>query len=233
MKPKLKESDLFEPVYAYLTALGYDVKAEVEGCDIAAVFENELIVVELKRNFTLELVFQAIDRQRSADGVYVCVPMPQGGYRGKKYKNMVMLCKRLQLGLMLVGFTTEGIPMVDVAVHPAGERPVAKKPKKRAAILKEHHARTGNSNQGGVSRTKIITAYKEELLKIARLLQQESPLSAAEIKARGFSDKCGSMLSRNYYHWFIKEGKGRACKYSLSEQGRKALLEYRHIVDKL
>ena len=73
---KLLESDLYGPVRSYLEGLGYDVKGEVKDCDVAAVRDGELIVVELKRGFTLELVFQAMDRQRVADGVYVAVPLP-------------------------------------------------------------------------------------------------------------------------------------------------------------
>ena len=68
---KLPESGLFGPVRDYLEALGYDVKGEVKNCDITACRDGELIVVELKRGFTLELIYQALDRQRIADGVYV------------------------------------------------------------------------------------------------------------------------------------------------------------------
>ena len=74
---KLLESDLYGPVREYLEKLGYEVKGEVKGCDITAMRGGELIVVELKRGFTLELVYQAMDRQRVADGVYVAVPLPK------------------------------------------------------------------------------------------------------------------------------------------------------------
>lgn len=76
----LRESDLYGPVRDYLEGLGYEVKGEVRDCDITALRDGELIVVELKRGFTLELVYQAMDRQRIADGVYVAVPLPRRGY---------------------------------------------------------------------------------------------------------------------------------------------------------
>ena len=60
----LRESDLYGPVRDYLEGLGYEVKGEVRDCDITALRDGELIVVELKRGFTLELVYQAMDRQR-------------------------------------------------------------------------------------------------------------------------------------------------------------------------
>ena len=84
---KLRESDLYGPVRDYLTGLGYEVKGEVKDCDIAAMRDGELIVVELKRGFTLELVYQALDRQRVADGVYVAVPLPKRGYMSPQVRD--------------------------------------------------------------------------------------------------------------------------------------------------
>ena len=75
---KLRESDLYAPVRDYLEGLGYEVRGEVRGCDIAAVRDGELIVVELKTGFTLELIYQALDRQRIADGTWPS-PCPNGG----------------------------------------------------------------------------------------------------------------------------------------------------------
>ena len=77
---RLLERDLYGPVRDYLVSLGYDVKGEVLDCDLTAVRDGELIVVELKRGFTLELLYQAMARQRIADGVYVAVPLPRRGY---------------------------------------------------------------------------------------------------------------------------------------------------------
>ena len=45
----LRESDLYGPVRDYLEGLGYEVKGEVRDCDINALRDGELIVVELKR----------------------------------------------------------------------------------------------------------------------------------------------------------------------------------------
>ena len=50
MEP-LREKDLYGPVRDYLENLGYQVKGEVKDCDIAALRDGELIVVELKRGF--------------------------------------------------------------------------------------------------------------------------------------------------------------------------------------
>ena len=52
----LWEYQLYEPVKAFLEAQGYEVKAEVSGCDVVAVRGKEPpVVVELKMRFNLEL----------------------------------------------------------------------------------------------------------------------------------------------------------------------------------
>lgn len=88
---KRPESDLYSPVRDYLQGLGYDVKGEVKGCDVTATRDGELIVVELKRGFTLELLYQAVDRQRVADGhgststTLRCSPGKEATGPGAKY----------------------------------------------------------------------------------------------------------------------------------------------------
>ena len=99
---KLRESDLYAPVRDYLEGLGYEVRGEVRGCDIAAVRDGELIVVELKTGFTLELIYQAVDRQRVADGVYVAVPLPKRGYMDPRVPEMRSLCRRQRRDLLII-----------------------------------------------------------------------------------------------------------------------------------
>lgn len=86
---KIKESDLYQPIKDYLDSLGYDTKGEVKDCDITAIKDGELIVVELKKGFTIELLYQAIERQKIADSVYVAIPLPKRGYKNPHYKDMV------------------------------------------------------------------------------------------------------------------------------------------------
>ena len=51
-----KETDLYEPIRAFLEEKGYQVQAEVKDCDIAAVKDGQLLIVELKKAFNLKLV---------------------------------------------------------------------------------------------------------------------------------------------------------------------------------
>lgn len=219
---KLLESDLYGPVRDYLEGLGYEVKGEVRSCDIAALRDGELIVVELKRGFTLELIYQAMDRQRVADGVYVAVPLPKRGYMSPRIPEMTSLCRRLELGLIFVGFTSGGIGQVDVAVHPREASVPRKDKKRRLAVIREYEGRTGSANTGGVTRKKILTAYKEQALQVVRLLRDRGPMRAEDVKKAGGPPNTGVILGRNALGWFDREPDAGGHRY-LYRPNRKAL----------
>jgi len=229
---KLLESDLYGPVRDYLEKLGYEVKGEVKDCDITAMRDGELIVVELKRGFTLELVYQAIDRQRVADGVYVAVPLPKKGYMSPHIKDMQSLCRRLELGLIFVGYTSKGIPQVDVFVHPKEAAVPRQNRKRRLAVIREHEARTGSVNTGGVSRKKILTVYKEQALLTAKLLRDNGPARVEDVKRMGGPPNAAAILSRNVLGWFEREEapEGRRYLYRVSSSGLEALTQYEDIL---
>ena len=67
---EFKETDLYEPIRAFLEEEGYQVQAEVKHCDIAAEKDGRLVVVELKRAFGLKLVYQGLERQSLTDEVF-------------------------------------------------------------------------------------------------------------------------------------------------------------------
>lgn len=230
---KLLESDLYGPVHDYLERLGYEVKGEVKDCDITALRDGELIVVELKRGFTLELIYQALDRQRVADGVYVAVPLPKRGYMDPRIRDMQSLCRRLELGLIFVGFTSGHIPQVDVAVHPKEASAPRRNKKRRLAVIQEHAARTGSANTGGVSRKKILTVYKEQALLTARLLRDNGPARVEEVRRMGGPANAAVILSRNVLGWFEREEapEGRLYLYRVNDKGLAALAEYADILE--
>ena len=222
---KLRESDLYGPVRDYLAGLGYEVKGEVKDCDVTAMRDGELIVVELKKGFTLELVYQALDRQRVADGVYVAVPLPKRGYMSPQVRDMQSLCRRLELGLIFVG---------DVAVHPKEASAPRRDKKRRLAVIREHDSRTGSVNTGGVSGKKILTAYKEQALLTARLLQENGPLRAEDVKKLGGPQNAGTILGRNVLGWFDREMEegGRRYLYRPNGKALAALEEYGELLDR-
>ena len=229
---KLLESDLYGPVRDYLQDLGYEVKGEVKSCDVTAMRDGELIVVELKRGFTLELIYQAINRQRVADGVYVAVPLPKRGYMSPHIPEMKSLCRRLELGLIFVGFTGRGIAQVDVAVHPKEASVPRRDRKRRLAVIREHESRTGSSNTGGVTRKKILTAYKEQALNVARLLRDKGPMRAEDVRKLGGPPNTGVILGRNALGWFDREMDAGGCRYLYRPNAKAlaALAEYEDLL---
>lgn len=235
MMDALRESDLYGPVRGYLEGLGYEVKGEVKDCDITALRDGELLVVELKRGFTLELIYQAMERQRIADGVYVAVPLPKRGYLAPHLRDMEALCRRLELGLIFVGFTSAGMAQVDVAVHPGQAARPRRNKRRRLAVIREHEGRTGSANTGGVTRRKILTAYKEQALRAASILRESGPLLSEDVKKRGGGRDTAAILGRNVLGWFDRElgPDGRKYLYRVTEKGLAALEEYGDVLTAL
>ena len=227
----LLERDLYDPVKAYLEQLGYSVKGEICDCDLTAVRGDDLIIVELKRGFTIELLYQAVDRQRLTDSVYVAVPLPKRGYRSPHLADMKALCRRLSLGLIFVGFTTAEVAQVDVYLHPADAVAPRRDAKRRRALLQEHTARSGLSDAGGITHRKILTSYKEQALRIAQLLEEHGPLSVAALRQLGAVDNTASIVGRNVLGWFERTGgDGGRYTYTVNDKGRAALAEYAGLI---
>lgn len=221
----MKETDLFPPVADYLTTHGYLVRSEVRDCDVVALKNEELVVVELKKSFTVDLLVQATARQQFADVVYVAIPRPSKGLRGKHWQGIVRLAKRLELGLMLV-ITSGKRQGVEVAVAPCPYR-AKRKTRVRKAILREVAGRSEDFNQGGSAGVKLLTAYRESAIRIAVYLQETGPLSAKKLRGFGTCDNTHSILYNNHYGWFSRVSPG---VYGLSDLGLAELANYPELV---
>ena len=65
----MAEVSLYAPVKKFLEGLDFVVKGEVGHCDVVGVREGEppvVVICELKMQFNLELVLQAVDRAAQA-----------------------------------------------------------------------------------------------------------------------------------------------------------------------
>ncbi|MBR2382217.1 MAG: hypothetical protein IKA89_00560 [Anaerotignum sp.] len=211
------ETELYEPIKAFLEAQGYTVQAEVKHCDIAARKEEQFVIVELKKAFNLKLVYQALERQSLTELVFVAIPRPQKGHRQKAWKDMLRLLKRLELGLLTVALDSP-MKTVDVVLEPS-DSIAWKNRKKREQVQKEMNGRNLNSNTGGMTRKKLMTAFREKSIRIACLLEAKGQTTTAEIRALGM-EECMVPLSKNYDAWFERLQRG---VYALSEKGKKAL----------
>ena len=212
-----KETDLYEPIRAFLEEEGYQVQAEVKDCDIAAVKDGQLLIVELKKAFNLKLVYQGLERQSLTEQVFVAIPRPKKGAREKAWKDMLKLLKRLELGLLTVALDSP-LKTVDVVLEPS-DSPIRKNKKKKEQVRGELEHRQVNANVGGMTRRKIMTAFREKSIRLACLLEKEGQVSTASLREKGMEDHV-VILSRNYDQWFQRVEKG---VYALSEKGKEAL----------
>jgi hypothetical protein len=225
------EEDLYKPVYNMLTDLGYTVRSEVSYCDVTAVKDDNLVIVEMKKSLNLDVVLQAAQRQRLTDSVYIAVPKPGKNLHSKRWKNIYYLLKRLELGLMFVSLRGDR-SWVEIAFDPASfsmEASKRKSAKKRAELLKEFNSRHGDYNSGGSTGKKLMTAYKEMSIHIACCLEKFGPMSAKELKLLGTDEKkTYSIISKNHYGWFQKVSRA---VYEISDYGRQAIREYHELVE--
>jgi len=214
------ETDLYPPIQKFFTELDYQVNAEVKGCDVAMTKNGELIIIELKKSFNLTVLYQAMDRQKLTTQVYIAVPRPKTS-RDTAYRNMLQIVKKLELGLMTVAMDSP-LRHVEILAFPpvAQVKSALKKPARRESVLKEMAGRTLDTNLGGSTRRKLVTAYREKVLHIACALESHGAMNKNELIALGCDAKAYNILRANQYGWFEKVSKGR---YGLSAEGICAL----------
>lgn len=197
-----RESDLYPPVKAFLEAQGYEVKGEIEGCDAVGTRGDEPpVIVELKLQFNLALVLQGVDRLSLTDRVYLAVPRPPGRRApgvSVYHRDALRLCRRLGLGLMTVETAPPGI---EVLLDPEPYRP-RKKVKRLGRLLGEHARRAGDPTRGGVTRTPIVTAYRQEALRCALLIRDDGRTTLKALRETGAVPNAARILQCDVYGWF-------------------------------
>ena len=209
----MKETDLYSPVKQLFEDLGFTVKAEIGAADVVAQRgRDEPVIIELKLGFTLALVHQAIARQAITDDVYLAVPKWKGKAGWKTFKNNISLCKRLGLGLIAVDIDGHA---AKIYADPMPYAPRQSKVKK-ARLMKEFSAREGDPNLGGMTRQTIMTAYRQNAIKCARVLLVLGPSKGAIVAEKARVESATRLMADNHYGWFSKVSRG---VYELSEVG--------------
>ncbi len=214
---RVRETDLYPPVKAFLERQGYDVKAEVGDCDVLAVRGNEdPVVVELKAGANLSLVLQGVDRQAVTDVVYLA--LPGTAVRGKRGYRFGKLCRRLGLGLLQVSLD-DG--WVEALVDPVPYRPRKDKPR-RNRLLREFQQRVGDPNTGGTNGVRM-TFYRQQALRCASELARSGPTKLRDLRTATGVARAGRILQHDVYGWFERETRG---VYRLSPRGKAAVEAY-------
>lgn len=220
----IRETDLYPPLKSWLEGNGYVVRAEIGHCDIAARKGDDLVLVEMKRAINLDLVLQALRRQRAHASVYAAVPAPKTADR--RWRELTRLLKRLEIGLIVVYLETS-LPRVQVLFHPV---PCTRRRSAglTRALLAEMAGRSQDANVGGSNRTRLMTAYREQALRTAEALRRLGDASPKALRDIGAPAKAGPILLANHYGWFERVAKGL---YRLSADGRVALAAHRDLAD--
>lgn len=214
---RLKETALYAPVKAFLEAQGHVVKAEIGAADIVARRADDddgddPVIVELKTSFTLAVIHQAIQRQAMSDIVYIAVPDRTGPRARARLRDDLRLCRRLGLGLLTVRLRDGHVtPHLD----PAPYRPRPSKPR-RSRLLREFARRVGDPNTGGSTRTGIVTAYRQDAIRIAGHLARNGPTKASAVAAATGVAQARRIMADDHYGWFERVATG---VYGLSPRG--------------
>ncbi|MGB3245082.1 MAG: DUF2161 family putative PD-(D/E)XK-type phosphodiesterase [Sulfitobacter sp.] len=212
-----RETDLYPPVKAFLEDQGYVVKAEVGAADVVAIRGAEPpVVVELKLGFSLALFHQCVARFKVSDDVYMAVARQSGKRFYRSLKDNTAMARRLGLGLITVRLK-DGL--VEVHCDPGPYAP-RKSPKKQAQLLREFAKRQGDPNDGGQTRAGLVTAYRQDALKIAVYLFEAGASKGADVAKETAVKRATTVMRDNHYGWFEKVEKGI---YGLTPSGAEAV----------
>ncbi len=217
----MSERDLYLPIKTFLEAQGYEVKGEVENCDIVAVrSEDSPVIVELKESLSFALILQAVDRLAISDQVYVAFRV------GKRFSSMwrsrrrqvIGLLRRLGLGLLTVSTRDNVVPVLDpVPYRPRGSA------QRKGRLLKEFFERVGDPEVGGSAAGKRLTAYRQDALRCARWIDAAGVSKVSAVRGGTEVDRAGSIMRDNHYGWFERARRGH---YRLSPKGEAAITQW-------
>ena len=86
----------------------------------------------------------------------------------------------------------------------------------------------------GVQTCALPISYKEQALLTARLLQENGPLRAEDVKKLGGPPNAGTILGRNVLGWFDREMEegGRRYLYRPNAKALAALAEYGEVLER-
>jgi hypothetical protein len=210
----MRETSLYPPVKRFLENLGFHVKGEICGCDLVALRGEEpplVVIGELKLGFNLELLLQGVNRMAACDEIWLAVRMR--GRRGRERDPRVLkLCRFLGFGLLGVSMTGR----VEILIEPGPWRP-RRDQHRRLRLVDEHRRRIGDPALGGMSKSPIMTAYRQQALACAVSLSK-GPRRTSEIKT--IVPDAPKILLRNVYGWFCRVERG---VYALTQAGTTAL----------
>jgi hypothetical protein len=111
---------------------------------------------------------------------------------------------------------------VEVVVDPVPYHP-RRNAGRATLLLGEHARRQGDPNHGGVTKTPIMTAYRQEALRCALLMERDGRASLKTLRATGLVPNAPKILGRDVYGWFHRVERGL---YRLSDRAREDIARF-------
>ena len=217
-----KEEELYAPVKEFFERQGYVVRGEVKRCDMALVKGDELAIVELKKSFTMSLLYQAIDRQKITKMVYIAIP--RKAFMSRRVQILHIL-EKIGIGLLVVAMDSD-MRFVEAHLLPAAGQHSGRNSKRAKELLAEFNGRTFDGNLGGGTRRKLLTAHRERNLHIACVLEKLGQAKPSElVKKYNCVEYAQRLLAINIYGWYLKVERG---VYALSDTGKDALADQQY-----
>jgi hypothetical protein len=215
----MKESDLYLPLKRFLESQNYEVKGEIQDCDVLAIRgEEPPVVVELKLSLNLSIVLQAVERLSLTPKVYIGIP-EQCKILKRQRRHIIKLLRMLGLGLIVIA-SDQRNGSVEVLLDPGEYRP-RKSKVRQERLLGEFMKRVGDPNLGGKEKRRgIMTAYRQRALAIARFLETQGPTKASHIAETLSEPKARDILYDDVYGWFDRVSRG---VYALSPRGKQEI----------
>jgi len=97
-------------------------------------------------------------------------------------------------------------------------------------LAEEFSRRIGDANTGGTVGTPLVTAYRQDALRCARVLAQSGPMRLGALRAAAGVPRAARILQRNVYGWFDRIERGT---YRLTDQGGAALRRFANAIPML
>ncbi|MBV9199862.1 MAG: DUF2161 domain-containing phosphodiesterase [Alphaproteobacteria bacterium] len=155
--------------------------------------------------------------------VYLAVPRPErrarGGPLAPERPEIRKLCRRLGLGLMLVGLARKTVQILE---EPVPYRPRLAK-SRAVRLVDEFSRRIGDANTGGAVGVPLVTAYRQDALRCARALALGGPMRVGALRAAAEVPRAARILQHNVYGWFNRIERGI---YALTPEGDRALSRF-------
>jgi hypothetical protein len=215
----MKESDLYLPLKRYLESQNYEVKGEVQNCDVMAMRgQEDPVVIELKLSINLTVVLQSVDRLSLTPKVYIGIPEQCIALKRRR-KQILKLLRMLGLGLITID-PDRKIANVNVLLDPSEYKP-RKSKNRQERLLGEFAKRVGDPNLGGMDKRKgLMTAYRQRALAIAQILRKDGPTKASHIANELRDIKARNIMYRDVYGWFDRVSPGI---YDISPRGKQEI----------